>query len=267
MFVCHDGEFFPVDQKLFDATNRSFKWGDGLFETMKIMDGTILLEHLHFDRFFQGLHMLGIKSGSGSEEVQEKILKLCKKNHCLGAARVRLSAYRKEDHSAGYVIEGVPISAELNSWNSRGWTLGIYPYSRKSTDALSNLKSANYLPYVLAAIHAKQNQLDEALVLNTENKIADASKANIFLIKKAEVFTPALNQGCVQGVMRRHLIEQFKILGLPVRQEEISEQDLNEAEEIFLTNALYGMRWVQQFNQTTYGCSQSIELYRKTFPG
>src|SRR5690348_6439097 len=115
MFVCHDGELFPSDQKLFDASNRSFKWGDGVFETMKLLEGNLLLETLHFDRLFQSLRLLGILPKFSSDELLEKILALTKKNNCTRLARVRLAVYRKEDDSAGYVIEANPLSAEANS--------------------------------------------------------------------------------------------------------------------------------------------------------
>src|SRR4030095_10075619 len=103
-------------------------------------------------------------------------------------------------------------------------------------------KSANYLPYVLADLHAKETGCEESIVLNTENNLCDASKANIFLLVKDEIYTPALHQGCVNGVKRRYIIEELKKEKIIVQQKQINESLLFEADEVFLTNAINDIR-------------------------
>ncbi|HWJ90547.1 MAG TPA: aminotransferase class IV, partial [Flavisolibacter sp.] len=175
----------PADQPLFTSSNRSFKWGDGIFETVRVSDSHILLQSFHFDRLFQSLQILGMKNTLSMEPqtLAQNILALCKENACSAAARVRLTVWRNENNDADHLIEAWPLATAIGQWNNKGLSIGIYPFARKSQDAFANLKTANYLPYVLADLYAAGEGLDEAIVLNGQNKIADASKANIFLIR------------------------------------------------------------------------------------
>ncbi|MGN6399321.1 MAG: aminotransferase class IV [Flavisolibacter sp.] len=259
-FVCFNGDIV-VDQPLFFAHNRSFKYGDGIFETIKVYKGKILLSNLHFERLFSSLQLLKIKHAFNELYLSEKIIELCKKNDCSNLARVRLAVYREEEGTAGFVMEALPLINGVNSWNKKGMAIDLYPYARKPKDAFSNLKTANFLPYVLASLYAKENNLDDSIVLNSDNHICDSSKANIFLIKNGEIFTPALHQGCVNGVMRRFLIDEVKKLNYKVHQQEITEDDLLNADEVFLSNAIIGMHWVGFFRKKNYVHNVSSVIY------
>jgi branched-chain amino acid aminotransferase len=263
MQICFNGEFFPASQPILTAQNRSFKWGDGIFETMKISNGKILLGEYHFDRLFLSLKMLQIQFNVSftSENLSSLIIDLCKKNNCLALARIRLAVYRTEENLAAYLIEAIPLSNDVNSWNEKGLVIDLYPLTRKQQDAFANLKSANYLPYVLAALYAEEKKLDEAIVLNSSNFICDASKANIFLVSKQEIQTPALHQGCINGVMRRHMITGLKSLNWKIKQDEVTESDLLNADELFLTNAIHGLRWVRSFRNKSYTSQQSKSIF------
>jgi branched-chain amino acid aminotransferase len=262
-FVCFNGNFLPANKPLFTKDNRSFRYGDGLFETMKVYQSKILLEQFHYDRLILGLKMLQIESTLDVSELSRLILDLCQKNNCIDLARVRLAVYRNQENKSEFVIEAFPLSKEINQWREIGLTIDLYPYARKSPDALSNFKTANFLPYVLAEMFAKERGIDDAIVLNAFNFIADSSKANIFLLKRNEVFTPALHQGCVSGVMRRFLLDELKKNDYRIRQEEISEEDLFNADEMFFTNSIYDIRWVQKFRDKTYSSNQTLAIYQR----
>lgn len=262
-FVCLNGRFLPAGENLFNLQNRGFRYGDGIFETIKVCEGKILFEVYHFERLFLGLQMLQIKNFLQPQTLSSEILDLCKKNNCTQLARVRLAVYRNEKNTAGYAIEALALSPENNQWNEKGLAIGVYPFARKSADAFSNLKTANFLPYVLAGLYAKEKGWDDAIVLNAQNYICDTSKANIFLIRENEIYTPALHQGCISGVVRRFLTDELKRTGIRVHQKEISEQDLLEADEVFLTNSIYEMRWVASFRNKNYLSQQGFSFYQK----
>ncbi len=262
-FVCVNGRLVSGNQPVLTAQNRGFKYGDGVFETMKIYKGQIRLAALHFERLFLSLKLLQIHPAFDQEQLGTYIRELCERNGCSQLGRVRLAVYRTDQNAAGFIIEALPLTEETNSWNNKGYVIDLHPYVRKAQDAFANLKSANFLPYVLADLHAKEKGFDDCVVLNGANRICDTSKANIFLIKNREVFTPALHQGCVNGVMRRFLIDEIKKMGYRVHQEELSETDLLEAEEVFLTNAVYGLRWVSTFKKQTYAHNLSAAIYEQ----
>jgi len=261
--VCFNEKFLSASEALFTAQNRGFRYGDGVFETMKVYQSKILLEQFHFDRLFLGLKMLQIEYTLNASKLSELILELCRKNNCNDLARVRFAVFRNSENKAEFVIEAFSLSKEASQWNEKGLTVDIYPYARKNPDAFSNLKTANFLPYFMAEIFAKENGLDDAIVLNAFNNLSDSSKANVFLIKKNEIFTPALHQGCVSGVMRRFLLDELKKNNYRVHQQEISIHDLSDADEAFFTNSICDLQWVEKFRDKIYASEQSFSIYQK----
>ena len=213
-FLFFNGEYVPAQSRIFSAQNRGFRYGDGVFETIKVVNGQMLLFDYHLERLFTSLKLLNLNLPPTFSKpfVLFHITELCKKNEVLALARIRLAVYRIENNEAGYVMEAMPLPQDVNTLNEKGWRIDTYPLARKSCDAFAALKTANYLPYVMADLYAAENDLQECLVLNTFNAIADASKANVFLIKGESIYTPALHQGCVNGVMRRFVIEELKKL-------------------------------------------------------
>ena len=196
-----------------------------------------------------------------AENLLQSILQLCKVNDCAQNARIRLHVFRDENNFTVYTIEALPLDELTNQWAEDGLSLGLYPYARKSIDALSNLKSANFLPYVMANRYAVENNLNDALLLNVHQNLCDSSRANIFVIKDKTVYTPGLHQGCVNGVMRRMTIEVIKKLGQRFYEEELNEADLLNADEVFLTNAIQVIRWVRKYKHKEY----SSVLTKKIF--
>lgn len=263
MKVCFNGEFYEADAPLLTAQNRSFKWGDGVFETAKVFNGRLLLEDFHFERLFISLQLLQIDCAGDftKENLLQNILSLCAKNNCLPCARVRLAVYRTEDNSPGYLVEAIPLDEKVNQWQEHGQTICLYPHARKSMDAFANLKSAAYLPYILAQKFAAEKRVDDALILNAAGALCDSSRANIFLIKKNIIYTPALHQGCISGVMRRAVMEEVKRMGYRLHHDEVTEDQLLAAHEVFLTNAIQIIRWVKNYKTATYACQKTRQIF------
>ena len=271
-YVCLNGEIVNGESPLLFVTNRSYRYGDGLFETIKVTDGNISLEEYHFNRLFESLATMCYKIPPffTRDMMGEQILLLCEKNKCTSLARLRLSVFRGNGglieslDDMQYVIECWPLNSSFNKMNENGLRIDIYPDARKNSDRFSCIKSANFLSYVMAAKHAKENELDDAIVLNVYDRIADTSVANIFVVKDNKLKTPPLNEGCVNGVMRKFLIENFykNELNLTVEETPLSIDDLLSAEEIFLTNAISGIKWVKQFRNQTYTNKVSSALFK-----
>lgn len=261
--VCFNGKFFPDNATLLTVQNRSYKWGDGVFETMKVFDRRLLLADLHFERLFTGLRLLQIEPAKDftKDRLLQNIASLCEQNNCPSSARIRLAVYRNEANQTGYSIEAIPLDQNVNDWQTEGQVICLYPFARKSADAFANLKSANYLPYVLAQRFALTKGADDALVLNASNALCDSSKANIFLIKNNAVLTPALHQGCVNGIMRRVVMEAVKQNGYRLHNGEVTEADLLAADEVFLTNAIQIIRWVKRYKNKEYSCGKTAEIF------
>lgn len=270
-YLNFNGKILTADEPVLLASNRSYRYGDGLFETMKILDSRIVLANYHFERLFSSLSILryDIPSLFIPAKLEKEILQLCQRNRCEKLARVRFSVFRgngginDDDKSLQYLIECWPLNSSINQLNENGLVIDIYPDAKKSTDQFSNIKSANFLPYSMAALYAKENKLNDCLVLNTAGRIADATIANLFIIKENIIKTPSLDQGCVNGVMRRYLLESLSAVGYVISETSISIQDVTTADEVFLTNAISGIRWVKQFENVNYGNAKTIEIYTR----
>jgi branched-chain amino acid aminotransferase len=269
--ICFNGKIVSGTEPVLMASNRGYRYGDGLFETMKVVNGRILLSDYHFERLFSGLSLLKFEIPRlfTNEKLQQEILNLCRKNECENLARVRLSVFRgngglyDEDKALQYIIECWPLNESANRLNENGLIIGVYTNAEKSCDKFSNLKSANFLPYSMAALYAKENKLNDCLVVNTTGSIADSTIANIFIVKREVVTTPALDEGCVNGVMRRHLLMEMGNAGYSIQETAVAVSDIKEADEVFLTNAINGIRWVKQFRDKIYTNIKTVEIYNR----
>lgn len=271
--ICFDGKILPADQPVLMVDNKSYRYGDGLFETMKVVNGKICLESYHFERFFSSLQLLQMELPAllTSAKLGQQVLQLCEKNKFSQLARVRLSAFRgnggifEGTDDLQYLIECWPLNESVNRLNENGLIIDIYPDARKSCDLFSNIKSANFLPYVMAARHAKQNKLNDCLVLNVNDRITDSTIANVFLLIGDKIITPPLSEGCINGVMRRYLLEKIKEADFEIKVEEalVTVDDLLSANEVFLTNAIQGIKWVARFRDKKYTSVVTAKIYSR----
>jgi len=268
-YINYNGKIFNAEEAVITADNRSFRYGDGLFETMRLEDGQVSLHKYHFDRLFKGLSILKFQLPSSftPQFLYDACLSLCTKNKHANA-RIRLMVFRGEgavfepvNHHPNFIIQTWELPAGKPSLNENGLDIGFYYDAIKSIDILSNLKNNNYLPYLMAALHAKENKWNDCIVLNSEGRICDASIANIFMLKDGEVNTPALSEGCVAGVMRRFLLEKLPAMGFKVNEKKIEINELLNAEEIWLTNAVSKLKWVKSLNEKKFVNKLALNIF------
>jgi branched-chain amino acid aminotransferase len=260
-FINFNGISLSSGTAIITADNRGFRYGDGLFETMRVSQGRIVLASYHFERLADGMRLLQFKfppsfiTGKLAAEIPE----LCRRNGHTDFARVRLVVFRgnsgsdnPEDDLPHYIIQSGPLEAWDREWKGEGLLIDLFPGGRKSCDAFSSLKSNNYLLYSMAARYAQGQGWDDCLVLNSYGRIADSSIANLFYCKDGTIYTPPLSEGCVAGVMRRFLLETAQQSGFRVEEKMTGAEDLESAGEVFLTNSIRGIRRVGRFRQSVY---------------
>lgn len=249
--------------------NRSFRYGDGCFETMKMVNQKLLLEQYHFERLFASMEQLKLtfSRDTHSNTLIQQINELAESNSHSNFARIRLTIYRQGENSqaisneAGYLIQTMPGEEATKHFNEKGLQLGIYKDAQKSCDLFSSVKSNNYLPYTMAKIWANEHKLDDSFVCNSFGRIAETAIANIFIVENGMLKTPPLSEGCINGVMRRHLIAYCRHENLPFKEKQIDTEQLLNATEVFLTNAIIGIRWVAKIEKSEYTNSVSERLF------
>jgi branched-chain amino acid aminotransferase len=272
-WLFYNEEIIPADTPVISAGNRGLRFGDGLFETIKVVNETMPLFDLHMERLNQGLAVLNMQLPEHytADYLTLIILDLCSRNNIDGAARVRITIFRgngtlfaTEDPYASIIIQAEPLADEYLVLNENGFTIDICPGVQKSCDQLSNIKSNNYLPYVMAAQYARQHQLNDCLVLNIHNRICDGTIANVFRIHQNTIYTPPLSEGSIAGVMRKYLLTELPKAGYTIQEKICTPEELEAASEVFLTNALYGIRWVGKFRNKVYTNKMVSELYHSS---
>ena len=270
-----NGKIVPQGTPIISADNRGLRYGDGLFETIKIMNGCLVMPDEHFARLWNGMQRLqfDIPKHFSPDIMEEQVIALAKKNGHADAARVRLSIirgdgglYDAKNHFPHYIIQTWALPEGNGEWNSNGLVAGIYTEATKSCDSISNLKHNNYLPYVLAALYAKKEKWNDAILLNSQQTVCDSTIANIFIVKDEIICTPALSQGCVAGVMRHALIQFLKKSGWQITEKAITVDELSLAEEVFFTNSMYNIRWVKQINESAYSNKITQKIYSNFVP-
>jgi branched-chain amino acid aminotransferase len=266
----YNGKFYKDGDAIVSATNRGLRYGDGIFETMKIIDGNIIFANEHFARLWKGLQTLQFELPKHftPEKLIEEVTALAKKNKHINAARVRLNVIRGNgglydavNYTPNYIIETWPLPENARMLNTNGLVVGLYTAATKNCDVLSSLKHNNYLVYVLAALHAKKQKWNDAIVLNNNGSICESTIANIFIVKDDIVYTPPLAQGCVAGIIRQQLIEFLKANDYSIKQTPLTLAQVQTADELFLTNATYNIRWVKEFGDSTYTNILTQKIY------
>src|SRR5471030_129205 len=260
VFINFNGEIFPSDAKLVTVSNRAFRYGDGLFESMRMMKGSLKFAEMHADRLQRGMKALKIDGYSQMDAwfLKEKAEDLSRRNK-VKHGRLRLTVYRNSEglytptqNKMGWCLELTPVDEPRYFLNEKGLIMDIYEELPKPTNYLSNIKTCNSLIYVMAGLYKTQNKLDDVFLLNQNGFLCEASSSNIFIYYQNHLYTPALSEGCVEGVMRQVIINIAKQNNIPVTEAQISPDILYEAEEVFLTNAGRGIQCVMGFGVRRY---------------
>jgi len=262
--VNFNGKIFPDSTPLFTAGHHGLRYGDGLFETMRCQAGKLPLLPVHLERLFAGMQALGMErppyfNTTFFEEEIKKILPAA------GTVRVRLLLTRKEG-GADFLIEAYPVKISPPTIPESGILNGI----RIAPSALTPFKTANRLPYVIATQARRALRWEEGVLLNQEGRVADGCHSNIFARIEGVWRTPSVAEGALAGVMRSWIIHAMgdSLIAGPLRAE-----DLEKADEIWFSNALQGIRRVENFENRALGdtswrefFASSDELWKKGAP-
>lgn len=270
-YVTLNGKMIRSEKAMVSVNNRSFRYGDGFFETMKMVHCKIMLAPYHFERLFDTMDDLQFEPTKHFtvEYLKDLITALALKNNHQELARIRLTIFRgdgglydAQDNTPNFLLQTWDLNPSNNELNENGLVMDIYKDARKACDKFSHRKTNNYQPYTLGALWAKRNRLNDAVILNCFGRVSDATIANIFMVDDGIVKTPALGEGCVGGIMRRHILKSLRADNIPVEETALETDQLLQSKEVFLTNAAYGIRWVKSIGQSNYSLQAAGHFYR-----
>jgi len=267
-YINFNGRMMVASESVLTVENRSFRYGDGLFETMLWVEGRIRLLNYHAERLKKGLKTLHIEGWEKFDEdfiytaAKELITKNERKDR---QVRLRLQVFRSGgglyspvSNQPVYVMSADPVEptafkdGTLGAHKPDGLIVDLYTEQIKPFSGLSHLKSTNSQVYVLAGLYRKRKGLDEVIILNHNGHVCETMSSNIFVSYDQRIYTPALQEGCVEGVMRRAVLETGRELGVEMVEAAIDPLVLSDADEIFLTNAVKGVQWVMGYRRKRY---------------
>jgi branched-subunit amino acid aminotransferase/4-amino-4-deoxychorismate lyase len=259
-FCILNGHLVSVYEPLIPFSNRAFRYGDSLFESIRVCNNRVMFLRDHLNRLKLGMTVLrmNVPADLNSENMQALITRLLKHNIHAPHARIRLTIFRKdggyyspESNDISFLIESEEMP-EPYTLNQKGFWVDIYADIKKPLNKLANIKTGNGLMFVLAALAKQSMKLDDCFLVNENGAICEAISSNIFVVKNGTIFTTPLSEGCVAGVMRKqimHIAAENRILSF---ESPITTYTLMNGDEIFLTNSINGIRWVGQFRDKFY---------------
>mgnify|MGYP000663104306 FL=1 len=269
LYVNNNGSILAGDAPTILPGNRAHLYGDGVFESIRIINGRPLNLENHILRLLAGARAIHMRPSASytTPFFEAKIIELCAQSGINEGGRCRLSldrisggAYLPEANEAIYYIEVLPYEVNHFELNARGLELDIYQEIKLHKNPLSNFKTKMGLPYVMAALYAKSKDLDDVFLTDYRGQILETSSCNFFIISNAVLYTPSLEEGCLAGTMRMQVINLALANGIKVYESPILPQHLLAADEIFLTNAIRGINWVGGYRTKRYQNNISRKL-------
>ncbi len=271
--VIVNGEFLPDQGPSIAVDNRAFHYGDGLFESIRVIDGRPVFLEAHWTRLVESMKALRIERPSGLDLVQLSghIVELARRN-AVPSGRCRLTVFRDSEghyrpagNKGAFTLELKPLTDPTYTLNERGLNVDIYAEMRKPVNVMAVHKTLNCLLYVMASLWSKERGLDDCLLQNDRGNIIESSSGNLFIVSNGVLYTPSLSDGCVGGVMRMQLINLALGSGIKVYECSLNPQNLLAADELLFTNAVRGIQWVATYRTKRYTHRMSqilIELLR-----
>ena len=264
-----------INEKEFYIThnNRYLLYGDGFFETIKILNGKPKFWNDHYFRIMGSLCMLRmpIPSYFNSTFILKNIDNLLISNNLLNTScRLRILFFRNskglylpKSNDFSFVITTDQINGNEYIINNAGLKVGLFNQYKLGTCELNNLKSTNRMINVLASIYYNENDLDDSILMNEKNNIVEFTSGNLFLILEGKIITPPLNSGCINGILRKKIIEFEVLFNMKIEEHVVKIKDLFNAQELCATNVIFGIKWISSFKNKSYDNHYSSLILEK----
>jgi len=241
--VFRNSEFTNEQDLIIKSSNRAFNYGDGFFETIKIINTKPFNFSAHYARFSLACKVLKLKNEETVSSLLSVINSLINQNKLInGSVKIHIS----REEGGRYQPKSQNCEMMINTCSGFGFeqnipvSLCVFPDELKTMGSLSNIKSVNAAVSVLGAIHAKELGFDNAILKNTKGNYIEATNSSLFIIKDNVIYTPPLSDGCIDGTMRVWVLNNDKVV-----EKSLSLADIKQSDEVFITNALTGITAVK----------------------
>lgn len=261
--VNYNGELLPLNQNFLNQENRGLRYGDALFETIRVVNNAIFFWEDHYLRLMASMRILRmeIPMNFTMEFLETEILKIIQANGQGNVpVRVRMTIFRNngglylpKTNEVSYCIEANLLDAPFYILNEEKYEVELFKDFYVNADMLSTLKTNNKIINVVGSIFASENGYDNCILLNQQKQVVEVLNGNIFLVQGKVITTPPLKDGCLNGILRKKLLEILsKLEDYTLNEISISPFDLQKADELFVTNSIIGIRPITKYRKKEF---------------
>ena len=250
MFLVYNSDILSENDFSLSVNDRAFQYGDGLFETIRYSAGRVWFWPNHFARLSAGMKALHLTFPDAftPEFLHERIHHLLEANGLTNqTARIKLQVWRQ---SGGlYTPTSNQTNVLITARSGQAFSItekssvGIYDEFRLSPSPVSAFKTLNALPYVLAGLFKTEHSFDDVILLDTDGNLAECLASNLFWYANQTLYTPSLQTGCINGIIRQQLLRIAPNLGIPISEGFYKTNVLRQAEAVFCANVM-GIQWL-----------------------
>jgi len=261
--LIHNGIFITEDKFSIGINNRSFRYGDSVFETIYASKGNIHFFYEHLSRLVLGMKIMEMEVPgrfiADASGLISDIQTLLTRNRIYGGARIRMTAFRCEGGFytpttcvSEFIIEVSELQNTTYQLNKQGLLVDVYEKHHKQITTLGSFKSGNSAIFILAGLFAKKKNLNDCLILNQHGRVAETVSSNVFIVKDGVLITPPVSEGCVAGIIRYQILKLAQQNDIPNKEKALSVDEILNADELFFTNSITGVRWALAFQKHRY---------------
>lgn len=253
--------------------NRAFLYGDGVFETLKIVNKKILFLEDHYFRLMASMRVvrMEIPMNFTMEYFEEQVLNLVDQKGISASARARITVFRNDGglylpktNDVSFLIHATSLENTSYVLNTAEYEVDLYKDFYVTKQLLSSIKTTNKMINVTGSIFAHENGLANCILVNDTKNVVEALQGNLFMIVGKKMITPPISEGCLNGIMRKQILALAKKLeGIEVHEEIISPFDLQKADELFLTNVITGIQPITKYRKKEFTNNWAQVLVQK----
>ncbi|MGI6552346.1 MAG: branched-chain-amino-acid transaminase [Bacillota bacterium] len=244
LIIYLDGQYVAQEEAKISVFDHGLLYGDGVFEGIRAYHGRVFKLQEHLVRLYESARTIGLEIGLTMEEMEQVVLETCRRNSlrdCYirlvvtrGRGDLGLDPRKCSRASIFCIASGIQLYPEELYEN--GLETVTVATRRNLPEAINpQVKSLNYLNNIFAKLEAIQAGVPEAIMLNNEGYVAEATGDNIFLVKNEELITPPPFVGLLEGITRNTIMEMGARQGLKVAEKVFTRHDVYNADECFLT--------------------------------
>ena len=271
--VNYNGQIVDDKELYLNVNNRGLLFGDALFETLRVVNGKLIFWEDHYLSLMSAMRILRmeIPMSFTMEFLEGQILMLLPEEQKTRSAKIRITVFRKngglytpESNDVSYLISADPLTNPYYILKEESYEVELFKDFTLGKNMLSNLKTNNRILNVVGSIYAKENGYHNCLMLNDTKSVAEALDGNIFLVKGNVLRTPPLGDGCIKGIIRKKILDILnKVDTYECLEESISPFELQQADELFITNSRNGIQPISKYRKKTFGNTVARDILGK----